>query len=93
MNPQMTELSQEFEFAAVRSGSAGSGRAKDTCGPNLPFGHAIDLANAASQSGHRCKAQYPPGHGRQECAKSCPPSCEQRADRPLSQVGFVPTAQ
>jgi hypothetical protein len=26
--------------------------------PYLPFDHAINLAKAASQSGHRCKAQY-----------------------------------
>jgi hypothetical protein len=38
-------------------------------GPKLPLGHAIDLADAASQSGHRCKAQHPHGHGRQECPR------------------------
>jgi hypothetical protein len=30
----------------------------DTPGPNLPFEHGIDLANAALRSGHWCKAQH-----------------------------------
>jgi hypothetical protein len=56
----MAGLGQEFEFAAVRSGGAGSVRPKDTCGPFLPFGHATDFAVAADQSGRPCEAQHFP---------------------------------
>jgi hypothetical protein len=56
----MSAPGQEFEFAAVRSGSAGSGRAKDTCGPKLPFGSAIDLANARAKAVIGARRNIPP---------------------------------